>query len=126
MVLIFGGAYNGKLSFVKEKYDIKDEEIYFCKNSDIDFSKKVICGLHVFTYNNTLASKSSLEILKENKEILKDKIIICDEISSGIVPLKKEDRLWREETGRCLQYLSKNSAYVYRVFCGIETILKGD
>ena len=32
MILIFGGAYNGKLEFVKEKYDINNEDIFFCTN----------------------------------------------------------------------------------------------
>ena len=67
---------------------------------------------------------NSLQYIKENINFFKDKIIISDEISSGIVPLKKEDRMWREETGKCLQYLSKESSCVYRIFCGIPTIIK--
>ena len=125
MILVFGGAYNGKKDFIKEKFNINEEDIFYCSDGEIDFSKKVICGLHKFTYNNTLKNKSSLEYIKENINLFKDKIIISDEISSGIVPLKKEDRMWREETGRCLQYLSKESSCVYRVFCGIPTIIKG-
>ena len=124
MVLVFGGAYNGKLDFVKEQFNVSEDDIFYCGVNEIDFSKKVICGLHKFTYNNTLKNKSSLEYIKENINLFKDKIIISDEISSGIVPLKKEDRMWREETGRCLQYLSKESSCVYRVFCGISTIIK--
>lgn len=124
MILVFGGAYNGKKDFIKEKFNINEEDIFYCSDGEIDFSKKVICGLHKFTYNNTLKNKSSLEYIKENINLFKDKIIISDEISSGIVPLKKEDRMWREETGRCLQYLSKESSYVYRIFCGIPTIIK--
>ncbi|WP_195953222.1 bifunctional adenosylcobinamide kinase/adenosylcobinamide-phosphate guanylyltransferase [Clostridium saudiense] len=124
MILVFGGAYNGKKDFIKEKFNINEEDIFYCSDDEIDFSKKVICGLHKFTYNNTLKNKSSLEYIKENINLFKDKIIISDEISSGIVPLKKEDRMWREETGRCLQYLSKESSCVYRVFCGISTIIK--
>ena len=124
MILVFGGAYNGKKDFIKEKFNINEEDIFYCSDGEIDFSKKVICGLHKFTYNNTLKNKSSLEYIKENIILFKDKIIISDEISSGIVPLKKEDRMWREETGRCLQYLSKESSCVYRVFCGISTIIK--
>ena len=124
MILVFGGAYNGKKDFIKEKFNINEEDIIYCSDGEIDFSKKVICGLHKFTYNNTLKNKSSLEYIKENINLFKDKIIISDEISSGIVPLKKEDRMWREETGRCLQYLSKESSCVYRVFCGISTIIK--
>ena len=125
MILVFGGAYNGKKDFIKEKFNINEEDIFYCSDGEIDFSKKVICGLHKFTYNNTLKNKSSLEYIKENINLFKDKIIISDEISSGIVPLKKEDRMWREETGRCLQYLSKESSCVYRIFCGIPTIIKG-
>ena len=124
MILVFGGAYNGKKDFIKEKFNINEEDIFYCSDGEIDFSKKVICGLHKFKYNNTLKNKSSLEYIKENINLFKDKIIISDEISSGIVPLKKEDRMWREETGRCLQYLSKESSCVYRVFCGISTIIK--
>ena len=124
MILVFGGAYNGKKDFIKEKFNINEEDIFYCSDGEIDFSKKVICGLHKFTYNNTLKNKSSLEYIKENINLFKYKIIISDEISSGIVPLKKEDRMWREETGRCLQYLSKESSCVYRVFCGISTIIK--
>ena len=73
---------------------------------------------------NILKDINSLQYIKENINFFKDKIIISDEISSGIVPLKKEDRMWREETGRCLQYLSKESSCVYRIFCGIPTIIK--
>ena len=124
MVLVFGGAYNGKLDFVKEKFNVNEDDIFYCGVNEIDFSKKVICGLHKFTYNNTLKEINSLQYIKENINLFKDKIIISDDISSGIVPLKKEDRMWREETGRCLQYLSKESSCVYRIFCGIPTIIK--
>ena len=124
MVLVFGGAYNGKLDFVKEKFSINEDDIFYCGVNEIDFSKKVICGLHKFTYNNILKDISSLQYIKENINLFKDKIIISDEISSGIVPLKKEERMWREETGRCLQYLSKEASCVYRIFCGIPTIIK--
>ncbi|MDU4884381.1 bifunctional adenosylcobinamide kinase/adenosylcobinamide-phosphate guanylyltransferase [uncultured Clostridium sp.] len=124
MVLVFGGAYNGKLDFVKEQFNVSEDDIFYCGVNEFDFSKKVICGLHKFTYNNILKEINSLQYIKENINLFKDKIIIADEISSGIVPLKKEDRMWREETGRCLQYLSKESSCVYRIFCGIPTIIK--
>lgn len=125
MVLILGGAYNGKLEFVKERFNIREDEIFYCEEDKIDFSKKVICGLHKFTYSNVIKEKSSMEYIKTNIHEFKDKIIISDEISSGIVPLRKEDRIWREETGRCLQFISKESSSVYRVFCGIPTMIKG-
>lgn len=124
MILVIGGAYSGKLEFVKEKYGVDEKDIFYCVDGNIDFSKKVISGLHKFTYENVLEGKKSLEFIKENLEFLEDKIIICDEISSGIVPLKQEERVWREDTGRCLQLLSKEAKKVYRIFCGIPTVLK--
>ena len=66
MILVFGGAYNGKKDFIKEKFNINEEDIFYCSDGEIDFSKKVICGLHKFTYNNTLKNKSSLEYIKDN------------------------------------------------------------
>ncbi len=124
MILVFGGAYNGKLEFVKKKYDISNEEIFFCEDKNLEFEKKVICGLHMLTRACILKNLDPLELLKNNMELIQDKIIICDEINSGIVPMEKLDRDWREATGRILQVLSKNSSDVYRIFFGIEEKIK--
>ena len=124
MILIFGGAYNGKLEFVKEKYTLNDEDIFFCTNESLNFEKKVLSGLHLFTKSCVFNNISSLEILEKNIHVLKDKIIICDEINSGIVPMEKLDRAWREETGRALQFLAKHSSSVYRIFFGLQEELK--
>lgn len=124
MILFFGGAYNGKLEFVKEKYDISNEEIFFSRDENLEFEKKVICGLHMFTRACILKKLDPLKLIKNNMELLQDKIIICDEINSGIVPMEKLDREWREATGRILQFLSKNSSDIYRIFFGIEEKIK--
>lgn len=129
MILVFGGAYNGKLSFVKEKFNISDEEVLTLNNIDdleIDFSKKVINKFQNLTYKISLENQDPLKYILENESLFKDKIIISDDICEGIVPLKKEDRIWRENTGKCLQYLSKNSKEVYRVFCGIPMVIKDE
>jgi adenosyl cobinamide kinase/adenosyl cobinamide phosphate guanylyltransferase len=124
VILIFGGAYNGKIEFVKEKYKIDDEDIFFCTNENLNFEKKVLSGLHIFTKSCVFNDINSLETLEKNIDLLKDKIIICDEINSGIVPVNKLDRAWREETGRVLQFLTKNADTVYRIFFGLEEKLK--
>lgn len=130
MILVFGGAYNGKLSFVKEKFNISDKDIFTInddlKDLSIDFSKKVINNFHKFTYKLSLEEIDAIDYIVKNQELFKDKIIVCDDISQGIVPLKKEDRFWRENTGKCLQYLSKNSRKVYRIFCGIPMVVKDE
>ena len=124
MILIFGGAYNGKLEFVKEKYQLSNDDIFFCTNQTLQFNKKVLCGLHIFTRACVLNNINSLEIVESNITFLKDKIIICDEINSGIVPIEKADRVWREETGRVLQFLTRQSLSVHRIFFGLEEKIK--
>ncbi len=130
MILVIGGAYNGKLGFVKDKFNIEEEDIFII-NDDlndiyIDYSKKVINAFQKFTYKLSLKNIDALDFILENRESFKDKIIICDDISQGIVPLKKEERFWRENTGKCLQYISNNSNIVYRVFCGIPMVIKDE
>ena len=39
MELYFGGAYNGKLRLIKEKFNIDEKDIFFCGEGKIDFSK---------------------------------------------------------------------------------------
>ena len=130
MILVFGGAYNGKLNFVKEKFNISNEDIFTVNNDlkdfNIDFSKKVINNFHKFTYKLSLENIDALEYIIKNLGLFENKIIVCDDISQGIVPLKKEYRFWRENTGRCLQYISEKSETVYRVFCGIPTVIKNE
>jgi len=130
LILVFGGAYNGKLDFVKDKFNVKEDEIFTVNDDlnsvDIDYSKKVINEFHKFTYKLSLKNMDATEFVISNIKSFRDKIIICDDISQGIVPMKKEDRIWRENTGRCLQYISNNSKAVYRVFCGIPMVIKDE
>ena len=124
MILVFGGAYNGKLSYVKNKYKINNEDIFYCNCDKLNFNKKVISGFHIFVRERILNNKDVLNYIEDNIENLKDKIIITDDIGSGIVPLEKKDRVWRDEHGRAIQYLTLNSEKVIRVFLGIEKVLK--
>ena len=80
----------------------------------------------MFIYNEVINGRDAMEFFKKNIEVFKDKIIISDDLSSGIVPLKKEDRKWREETGKVLQFLTSKSNKVTRVFCGLPMVLKDE
>ena len=52
MVLVFGGAYNGKLDFVKEKFSINEDDIFYCGVNEIDFSKKDCIKVKEYTEGN--------------------------------------------------------------------------
>ena len=126
MNIIVGGAYQGKLDYAKEKYNVNDDEIFTCNIDEmkIDFSKKVINNFHLFIYNQVKNNIDSLNFIKENINLFSDKIIISDDISCGVVPVDSTMRELREALGRSLAYLSKNANTVERIFCGIPTKIK--
>ena len=124
MTLVIGGAYQGKLEYVMEKYPGKTLCQCDMDNPDMDLSADVVNSFHLMTLAQVRAGIDSLTYINEKLPKLKGKIIICDDISCGVVPIDPETRQWRETTGRCLALLSKNADEVIRVFCGIESRIK--
>ena len=45
MILIIGGAYQGKRDFAKTAFGVTEEEIFSCADGEIDFSKR--CIVHI-------------------------------------------------------------------------------
>lgn len=78
------------------------------------------------TADTTAKTMSAAEIINDIYEANHDIILICDEVGGGIVPLKKEDRIYRETVGRALCCAVKKSDRVERVMCGIGQCLKCD
>lgn len=125
MVLIFGGAYQGKVEFALEKFDLSEKDVFNCTDlEDIDYSAKVINNLDQRILGFVREGVEAKEVLSLNIEKLKDKVIIVNDISQGVVPMEKELRAWREMVGRAMLYLSKEADEVYRVFCGIGQQIK--
>ena len=125
MVLIFGGAYQGKLDFAMKKFNIKDTDIFTCtEDSFPDFSKKIIDRAELFFLKCIKDGIEPRDILCENINMLQDKIVIARDISQGIVPIDSVQRAWREASGRAMMYLAGEAEEVYRVFCGLSEKLK--
>lgn len=78
------------------------------------------------TVDTTAKIMPAAEIINDIYEANPDIILICDEVGGGIVPLKKEDRIYREAVGRALCCAVKKSDRVERVMCGIGQCLKCD
>ena len=125
MILIFGGAYQGKKEYAVKNYSIESEDILILSEEDRTLPDARAYGnFHEFTYGFAKRGESADEYLRENMESLKDKIIISDDISSGIVPVDITLRAWREMHGRCLNMLAAEADEVVRVFCGIGSRIK--
>lgn len=120
MILIIGGAYQGKLDYAKAAFGIRNEDVHFCGSGEIDFSRRCICGLEKFTACN----EDPINYFETHREQWRDSILIIQDIFCGVVPMGAENRGWRQRTGRLSQYLSREAAQVSRIFCGLELRLK--
>lgn len=116
MELIIGGACQGKTEYAKEHYHLKDEEIFVChEDSEPDFDSRAIS--HLERYIRKCAADGTEPVSPD--KFRRDAVILCDEITCGIVPVDALDRRWREMTGRYLSRLTRYGAGVTRVFCGL-------
>lgn len=120
MILIIGGAYQGKLDFAKETLGIASEDVHICTGESIDFSRSCIYKIEEFTYSHP----DPVGYFKANRERWEDCILICEDLFCGVVPMGAENRAWRQKTGRLCQYLAKEASQVSRIFCGLEQRLK--
>ena len=120
MILIIGGAYQGKLDFAKEIFGVIDTDVYICGEDEIDFSKRCIYKIEEFTYGHS----DPIGYFQTHRDEWQDSILILQDIFCGVVPLGAENRAWRQKTGRLSQYLSKEATQVSRIFCGLEQRLK--
>ncbi len=124
MKLIIGGAYQGKLAFVKETYQIKEEDVFTCTDTEIDFSKPCVTAIEEFTYACIQEKINAVDYFKAHKEQWKNSVLICQDFFCGVVPLGAQQRAWRQNTGLLCQYLAKEAESVSRIFCGLEQKLK--
>lgn len=125
MVLIFGGAYQGKLGYALENFGLSEKDVYHCEErAGIDLSFKVINNLEKFVMACVKEGIEAKELLDEYGDTMADKIIIVTDISQGIVPMNPDERSWREMTGRTMLYLSRRADRVIRVFCGLGQEIK--
>lgn len=134
MHLIFGGAYQGKLDYAKNRYQLEDQDIFFCSAGDagegcpsgpqIDYNKKAVAHLESFVLCCVRSGQEAKELLAAHREEWEETVFLCTDISAGIVPYEKEMRDWREMVGRTLTYLGKEAKEVTRVFCGLPQKIK--
>lgn len=109
MILIVGGACQGKKAYAREHYG-KDYRII--ENYHAQVEKEL---------------KNGQNPLKEAERLLKTEenlVIISNELGYGLVPVDKFEREYRETNGRVNCYLAERADQVIRVICGIGTQIK--
>ncbi|WP_077610528.1 bifunctional adenosylcobinamide kinase/adenosylcobinamide-phosphate guanylyltransferase [Clostridium sp. Marseille-P2415] len=136
MILIIGGAWQGKLAFAMElaerHYNITADSgnaAYRVAEGGIDSYEaavdcQIIHGFHEYIRRLLKEGKSVEAFLDTIEQQNPDAIIISDELGCGIVPADRSDREWREAAGRASVRLARTSKQVYRLVCGIATQIK--
>ena len=126
LTLIFGGAYQGKLAYALEYFGLNNSEIYHCSNECVSVpgGKKIIYEIDRWILALIQADANITENVSKFTASNNDTIVICNDISCGIVPIDAKMRKWREETGRAMAVLARQSDEVIRLFCGIPSRVK--
>ena len=124
MILIIGGAYQGKLDFAKAAFALSEEDVFSCTGDTIDFSKRCVDRIEEFTYGCVQKGVEPKTFFQTHREQWRDSILICQDIFCGVVPIDPVQRQWRQVTGRLCQYLTREASRVSRIFCGLEQRLK--
>ena len=118
MDLIIGGAYQGKLRNAMERFHLAPEELSYYDHG-FDTSRRCICYLEQAVYAAVAAGEPfRLPALRE------DAVVLCTDVSCGVVPMDKTQRLWREDVGRAVCALARQADSVTRIFCGLPLRLK--
>ncbi|WP_392454520.1 bifunctional adenosylcobinamide kinase/adenosylcobinamide-phosphate guanylyltransferase [Chryseomicrobium aureum] len=129
MHIVFGGAYHGKRAFVRaylERNDVTVQWIH-ADETEFDHTKDVLVfdGIQAALFPLTKEQRSewldTLQSAASNQTI----IWIVEDISRGIVPLQKEDRVLRDESGRITQYLVAEATSVTQIWYGLHEMKKG-
>lgn len=129
MELFIGGSFQGKTRYAKEKFPdyVIYDEVNFKGLSELAPGKKVILNHFHLCVKALLEERTQEEIALWMEELLErfpDMLLISDEVGSGIVPMEKAERQFREVTGRLLCDVAKRAERVVRFVCGIPTQIK--
>ncbi len=125
MILIVGGAYQGKTAYAQEKYpNIAWADGRICGKEELQSCG----GVHHFQSYVERRLKAGEEVKTLAGELADanpDIVIVCDELGCGIVPADAFLRTYREAAGRVCTELAVYADKVYRVVCGIGQKIKG-
>ena len=116
MDLVIGGAFQGKLAYALETYGLTESDVCDLAVSEPRAGAKCYCHLEALSRRETDVARYL--------PLFENAVVVCREVSGGIVPMDGEERAWRERYGLLLQKFARNAAHVTRIFCGLSEVLK--
>ena len=126
MHVIFGGAFNGKRTYVEQM--VQGRKVQWL-NSEVD-AYVLLPNVEVVVVSGVehLLESQSDELLEKMEEWDKqvEVVVIATEIGRGIVPIDPNQRKLRDDVGRFYQQLFTKASCVTRIWYGISQTIKGD
>lgn len=128
--LYIGGYAQGKLNYVlrgKDRSCCVVDGTEFDPESWRDYREpEVLAVNHFHLWVRVLLKRGGNpeESLEDFLEHCPDCIIISDEVGNGIVPMEREERIYRERLGRILISVAERADRVERVICGLGQRIK--
>ena len=84
----------------------------------------LLTGFHAVIREKLAAGEDTLAYAQRLCAEQPELVVVSDVVGSGVVPISKEERLWREAVGRALCVVAEHAESVTRVMCGIGVRLK--
>lgn len=123
-ILIVGGACQGKREYAQNAFGLNEREI-LPWNEERE-AASCIADLHLRVRACLEKGLTQQEVLEKLLPFCQGKIVLCDDIFCGVVPLDALERQWREVTGRLLCRLAQEADSVIRMQCGLPQAIKGE
>lgn len=123
-ILIVGGACQGKREYAQKAFGLNEREI-LPWNEERE-AASCIADLHLRVRACLEKGLTQQEVLEKLLPFCQGKIVLCDDIFCGVVPLDALERQWREVTGRLLCRLAQEADTVIRMQCGLPQAIKGE
>lgn len=122
MILVAGGIASGKKTYL-QTCGIDTAGAFDACN----FTGDIACleNVQVLLHAEELVRNAALDSAVIER-LLNMNAITYNEVGSGVIPLSREDRLFRERAGSLSSLLAKEAACVVRMVCGIPVVLKGE
>jgi len=119
--LIIGGAFNNKYERLLELAE-NESDIFNAKTDDLN---NISSKLYIYNAHHLLKRYTDENIVHYVlTKINHAKIVVCNDVSCGVVPLDTNDRIYRDNVGKLCCELSKNTKIVERVYFGISKVIK--
>lgn len=124
MILITGGAFQGKREFARTlKKDAREVEGALLNQESLA-QAEVVTDFHMYIQKLLMEGKDAQEEVKQLLCQKPELILTVAELGCGIVPADAFDRKYRETVGRICCEIAKEAEAVYRVTCGIGVRIK--